>query len=81
MFSYGSGLSSTMFSFRLRDGQYPFTLSNIAGVLNVSEKLDSRHVVRLISLFLLYENASLQFSSLGLFFFSFSFYFFIFLNG
>ncbi|XXG43201.1 hypothetical protein AAC387_Pa01g3292 [Persea americana] len=44
MFSYGSGLSSTMFSFRLQDGQHPFSLSNIACVLNVSEKLDSRHI-------------------------------------
>ncbi|XP_077235043.1 hydroxymethylglutaryl-CoA synthase-like [Tasmannia lanceolata] len=44
MFSYGSGLSSTMFSFRLRDGQHPFSLSNIATVLDVSGKLEARHV-------------------------------------
>ncbi|OAY65044.1 hydroxymethylglutaryl-CoA synthase-like isoform X1 [Ananas comosus] len=44
MFSYGSGLSSTMFSFKLQDGQHPFSLSNIATVLNVQEKLESRHV-------------------------------------
>lgn len=44
MFSYGSGLSSTMFSFRLQDGQHPFSLSNITDVLNVSGKLESRYV-------------------------------------
>nr|XP_010940908.1 hydroxymethylglutaryl-CoA synthase isoform X2 [Elaeis guineensis] len=44
MFSYGSGLSSTMFSFKLQEGQHPFSLSNIAAVLNVSEKLKARHV-------------------------------------
>ncbi|KAF8413089.1 hypothetical protein HHK36_001065 [Tetracentron sinense] len=43
MFSYGSGLTSTMFSFQLRDGQHPFSLSNIANVMNVSGKLKSRH--------------------------------------
>lgn len=45
MFSYGSGLTSTMFSFKLHDGQHPFSLSNIASILNLSEKLKSRHVV------------------------------------
>ncbi|KAK2985068.1 hypothetical protein RJ640_022946 [Escallonia rubra] len=30
MFSYGSGLTATMFSFQLREGQHPFSLSNIA---------------------------------------------------
>eukprot|EP00262_Sarcandra_glabra_P007169 TRINITY_DN1979_c0_g1_i1.p1 TRINITY_DN1979_c0_g1~~TRINITY_DN1979_c0_g1_i1.p1 ORF type:complete len:476 (+),score=79.56 TRINITY_DN1979_c0_g1_i1:209-1636(+) len=45
MFSYGSGLTSTMFSFKLRDGQHPFSLSNIASVMNISRKLESRHVV------------------------------------
>ncbi|RWR87580.1 hydroxymethylglutaryl-CoA synthase-like protein isoform X1 [Cinnamomum micranthum f. kanehirae] len=44
MFSYGSGLSSTMFSFRFQEGQHPFSLSNIASVLDVSGKLESRHV-------------------------------------
>ncbi|KAL4188139.1 hypothetical protein AMTRI_Chr09g22420 [Amborella trichopoda] len=44
MFSYGSGLSSTMFSFRMREGQHPFSISNIASVLNVSGKLESRQV-------------------------------------
>lgn len=50
MFSYGSGLSSTMFSFKLQDGQHPFNISNIATVLNVSEKLEKRHVVCFLSL-------------------------------
>ncbi|KAK1325425.1 Hydroxymethylglutaryl-CoA synthase [Acorus calamus] len=45
MFSYGSGLASSMFSFRFHDGQHPFSLSNIASVLNVSNKLESRHVI------------------------------------
>ncbi|KAH7692440.1 Hydroxymethylglutaryl-CoA synthase protein [Dioscorea alata] len=44
MFSYGSGLTSTMFSFKLNDGQHPFSLSNIASVMNISEKLNGRHV-------------------------------------
>ncbi|KAJ4954837.1 hypothetical protein NE237_011620 [Protea cynaroides] len=45
IFSYGSGLTATMFSLRIRDGQHPFTLSNIATVMNVSEKLKSRQEV------------------------------------
>lgn len=45
MFSYGSGLTSTMFSLRLHDGQHPFSLMNIASVLDVTTKLESRHVV------------------------------------
>ncbi|KAF6160429.1 hypothetical protein GIB67_019198 [Kingdonia uniflora] len=45
MFSYGSGLTSTMFSFRLREGQHPFSLSNIVSVMDVSGKLDSRQEV------------------------------------
>ncbi|ONK56713.1 uncharacterized protein A4U43_C10F11960 [Asparagus officinalis] len=44
MFSYGSGLSSTMFSFRIQDGQHPFTISNIGTVMNINGKLESRHV-------------------------------------
>lgn len=52
MFSYGSGLSSTMFSFKLQEGQHPFSLTNIAAVLNVSEKLKARHVVCPYSIFL-----------------------------
>lgn len=47
MFSYGSGLTSTMFSLKLNEGQHPFSLSNIADVMNMSEKLSKRHVVRL----------------------------------
>ncbi|XP_027085226.1 hydroxymethylglutaryl-CoA synthase-like isoform X1 [Coffea arabica] len=43
LFSYGSGLTSTMFSLRLREGQHPFSLSHIASVMNVAEKLKSRH--------------------------------------
>ncbi|KAK7309003.1 hypothetical protein RJT34_05397 [Clitoria ternatea] len=43
LFSYGSGLTATMFSLRLRDSQHPFSLSNIAGVMNVDGKLKSRH--------------------------------------
>lgn len=45
MFSYGSGLTSTMFSFKLNEGQHPFSLTNIASVLDVTAKLESRHVV------------------------------------
>ncbi|PIA49713.1 hypothetical protein AQUCO_01300458v1 [Aquilegia coerulea] len=45
MFSYGSGLTSTMFSFRLRECQNPFSLSNIATVMDISGKLKSRHEV------------------------------------
>ncbi|XP_031476484.1 hydroxymethylglutaryl-CoA synthase-like isoform X2 [Nymphaea colorata] len=44
MFSYGSGLASTMFSLKLHDGELPFSLSNIANVLGLSKKLESRHV-------------------------------------
>ncbi|KQK23961.1 hydroxymethylglutaryl-CoA synthase isoform X1 [Brachypodium distachyon] len=45
MFSYGSGLTSTMFSFKINKGQHPFSLSNISNVLDISNKLESRHVV------------------------------------
>ncbi|XP_062074180.1 hydroxymethylglutaryl-CoA synthase [Humulus lupulus] len=45
MFSYGSGLTSTMFSLQFRDGQHPFSLANIATVMNVGGKLKSRHEV------------------------------------
>eukprot|EP01018_Ginkgo_biloba_P040878 Gb_10410 [translate_table: standard] len=45
MFSYGSGLTSTMFSLRIRNAPaHPFTLSNIANVMDVSAKLSSRNV-------------------------------------
>ncbi|KAL0295923.1 UNVERIFIED_CONTAM: Hydroxymethylglutaryl-CoA synthase [Sesamum radiatum] len=43
LFSYGSGLTATIFSLRLSEGQHPFSLSNIATIMNVSEKLKSRH--------------------------------------
>ncbi|XP_061357833.1 hydroxymethylglutaryl-CoA synthase-like [Gastrolobium bilobum] len=43
LFSYGSGLTATMFSLQLRDGQHPFSLSNIARVMDVTGKLKSRH--------------------------------------
>ncbi|CAN1332815.1 Hydroxymethylglutaryl-CoA synthase [Linum perenne] len=42
MFSYGSGLTATMFSLKLQEGQHPFSLSNIASVMNLDEKLKSR---------------------------------------
>ncbi|KZV55860.1 hydroxymethylglutaryl-CoA synthase-like [Dorcoceras hygrometricum] len=42
LFSYGSGLSSSMFSVRLNEAQHPFNLSNIASAMNISEKLKSR---------------------------------------
>uniref|UniRef100_A0A0A9A6J1 Hydroxymethylglutaryl-CoA synthase n=1 Tax=Arundo donax TaxID=35708 RepID=A0A0A9A6J1_ARUDO len=45
MFSYGSGLTSTMFSFKINEGQHPFSLPNIASILDVSKKLEARHVV------------------------------------
>nr|QSL83307.1 Hydroxymethylglutaryl-coenzyme A synthase [Nigella sativa] len=45
MFSYGSGLTSTIFSLRLREGQGPFSLSNIVAVMDISGKLKSRHEV------------------------------------
>ncbi|XP_030538242.2 hydroxymethylglutaryl-CoA synthase-like [Rhodamnia argentea] len=43
LFSYGSGLAATMFSLRFRDGQNPFSLSNMAAVMDVEKKLKSRH--------------------------------------
>ncbi|MBA0826960.1 hypothetical protein Goarm_011771 [Gossypium armourianum] len=43
LFSYGSGLTSTMFSLRLHEGQHPFSLLNIATVMNVAGKLKWRH--------------------------------------
>lgn len=43
LFSYGSGSSATMFSLQLREGQHPFSLSNIANVMDVARKLKSRH--------------------------------------
>ncbi|KAL1333657.1 hypothetical protein HN51_062522 [Arachis hypogaea] len=43
LFSYGSGLTSTMFSLQINEGQHPFSLSNIAKVLDIAAKLKSRH--------------------------------------
>ncbi|MED6222374.1 hypothetical protein PIB30_063705 [Stylosanthes scabra] len=43
LFSYGSGLTSTMFSLQINEGQHPFSLSNIVKVLDVAGKLKSRH--------------------------------------
>ncbi|XP_057449925.1 hydroxymethylglutaryl-CoA synthase [Lotus japonicus] len=43
LFSYGSGLTSTMFSLQFSEGQHPFSLSNIARVMDVAGKLKSRH--------------------------------------
>ncbi|KAJ1693182.1 hypothetical protein LUZ63_009880 [Rhynchospora breviuscula] len=45
MFSYGSGMTATVFSLKANKGQHPFSLSNIASVLNVSKKLEARHEV------------------------------------
>lgn len=45
LFSYGSGLTATMFSLQLHEGAHPFSLANIATVMNVGEKLKSRHEV------------------------------------
>ncbi|GLJ12432.1 hypothetical protein SUGI_0190820 [Cryptomeria japonica] len=43
MFSYGSGLASTIFSLKIREGQHPFTISNIAEVMDLQSKLESRN--------------------------------------
>ena len=51
LFSYGSGLTATMFSLQLHDGQHPFSLSNIAKVMNVADKLKSRHEVFISKVF------------------------------
>ncbi|RYR06789.1 hypothetical protein Ahy_B05g074107 isoform A [Arachis hypogaea] len=42
MFSYGSGLTATMFSFKIQEGQGPFTLSNIVTLMDVAGKLKQR---------------------------------------
>ncbi|BBN09784.1 hydroxymethylglutaryl-CoA synthase [Marchantia polymorpha subsp. ruderalis] len=41
-FSYGSGLASSMFSFRVRAVESPFSLSAIAEALDITSKLESR---------------------------------------
>ncbi|KAF5478347.1 hypothetical protein F2P56_004912 [Juglans regia] len=43
LFSYGSGLTATMFSLKFQEGQHPFSLSNIATVMDVKKKLESRN--------------------------------------
>lgn len=48
LFSYGSGLTATMFSLKLRETRDPFSLSNIATVMNVAGKLKARHEVILV---------------------------------
>lgn len=45
MFSYGSGLTATMFSLQLQEGHRPFSLSNIVKVMDVPGKLKLRHEV------------------------------------
>ncbi|MED6207454.1 hypothetical protein PIB30_035933 [Stylosanthes scabra] len=42
MFSYGSGLTATMFSLKIQEGQGPFTLSNIVTLIDVAGKLKQR---------------------------------------
>ncbi|CAI8597018.1 unnamed protein product [Vicia faba] len=42
LFSYGSGLISTMFSLQLCEAKHPFSLSNLSRVMDVAEKLKSR---------------------------------------
>ncbi|KAL3689762.1 hypothetical protein R1sor_016071 [Riccia sorocarpa] len=42
LFSYGSGLASSIFSFKVRKGEAPFSISAIAERLNIASKLDSR---------------------------------------
>ncbi|KAJ1253984.1 hypothetical protein BS78_K142400 [Paspalum vaginatum] len=56
MFSYGSGLTSTLFALRLHEGQHPFSLANIAFVLDVRAKLESRHGMKFIETLKLMEH-------------------------
>lgn len=41
LFSYGSGLASTLFSIRFREGEGYFTLSRISSALDITSKLES----------------------------------------
>ncbi|KAI5064236.1 hypothetical protein GOP47_0020906 [Adiantum capillus-veneris] len=41
MFSYGSGLASTLFSIRFREGEGHFTMSRISSALDVANKIQS----------------------------------------
>lgn len=45
LFSYGSGLTATMFSLKFNEGKHPFSLSNIVKIMNVGEKLKARHEI------------------------------------
>ncbi|KAL9265111.1 Hydroxymethylglutaryl-CoA synthase-like protein [Drosera capensis] len=45
LFSYGSGLTATMFSLKFNEGKHPFSLSNMAKIMNVREKLKARHEI------------------------------------
>ncbi len=45
MFSYGSGLASSLFSFQVHPGQPPFCVSEIVQKMSISEKLNTRIIV------------------------------------
>lgn len=45
MFSYGSGLASSLFSFQVHQGQPPFSVSEIVQKMSISEKLNTRIIV------------------------------------
>ncbi|KAH8961427.1 hypothetical protein BDL97_05G049800 [Sphagnum fallax] len=45
MFSYGSGLASSLFSFKVCQGRTPYSVSQIAEKMSIAEKLDSRIIV------------------------------------
>jgi hypothetical protein len=47
MFSYGSGLASSMFSFKFNEGQGPFTLSKVAQSLDITALLKATTAVLL----------------------------------
>lgn len=63
LFSYGSGLTATMFSLQLRETKHPFSLSNIARVMDVAEKLKSRHEVLIHKHLVRYESIQQVFIS------------------
>ncbi|KAI4367920.1 hypothetical protein MLD38_016544 [Melastoma candidum] len=42
LFSYGSGLTSTLFSVKFNDGNHPFSLSNISVAMSIDNRLKSR---------------------------------------
>lgn len=45
MFSYGSGFTSIMFSFKINEAHHPFSLQNFANAMDVSKKFMPQHVV------------------------------------